>query len=47
MRDAEPSATSGRLARGEFTDYPELLLGVIVPSDNVPDFPPPPAAGAE
>jgi hypothetical protein len=27
---------------GDFRHYPDMLLGIIVPSDSVPDFPPPP-----
>jgi len=33
---------------GEYRHYPDMLLGIIVPSDRVPDFPlPPPDTGAE
>lgn len=30
---------------GEYKHYPDMLLGIIVPSDGVPEFPPPPDAG--
>ena len=32
---------------GDFVHGPDLLLGIIVPSDSVPDFPPLPDTGAE